>query len=61
MTTTATSDDLVTVEQIAAICHAHPETVRRWLRDGRVPSVKIGLRRLVHRTDLNRLLDPCKR
>jgi excisionase family DNA binding protein len=49
------SSEFLTVEDVAGLCHAHPETVRKWLRQGRLPSVVIGRRRLVRRVDLDRL------
>jgi excisionase family DNA binding protein len=51
----AERSEYLTVQQVADLCHCHEETVRRWLRAGRLPSVRIGLRRLVRRADLDRL------
>jgi excisionase family DNA binding protein len=31
-----------TVEQVAALIGKNPETVRRWLRDGKLPGVRLG-------------------
>jgi excisionase family DNA binding protein len=54
----AVAPDLLTVEEVAELVRVHPETVRRWTRSGRLPSVRVGLRRLVRRTDLDELLTP---
>ena len=44
--------------EIAALTGVKLRTVRRWIADGRLPSVKVGGARLVARTDLVRLLTP---
>ena len=44
------------LEEIAAIARAPLETVRGWIRSGRLPSVKPGRRRLVRRADLEHFL-----
>ena len=41
------SDVFFTADEIAKRWHWHPESVRRWIRKGRVASVIIGGRRLV--------------
>jgi excisionase family DNA binding protein len=33
---------LLTVRQVAARLNVHPGTVRRWVRSGRLPAVKVG-------------------
>lgn len=35
-------DELLTVGEIAARLKLHPETVRRWIRTGRVPAFLAG-------------------
>lgn len=39
-------DRLLTVAQVAERLQANPETVRRWLRQGRLPGVQLGGDRL---------------
>jgi excisionase family DNA binding protein len=39
-------DDLLTVAQVAALLHAHPETIRRWLSAGRLQGIRLGGDRL---------------
>ena len=48
--------DYLLLEEIAAIARAPVETVRAWIRSGRLPSVKPGRRRLVRRVDLEDFL-----
>lgn len=35
----------VTVEEVAKRLALNPETIRRWLRDGKIKGVRIGVRR----------------
>jgi excisionase family DNA binding protein len=46
----------VSVEEAASLFGVHPETVRREIRKGRLPAVRIGRRTLVAREVLNKLL-----
>lgn len=38
------SDELLTVEQAAERLQMHPDTIRRFLRDGTLPGRKLGAR-----------------
>ena len=49
-------EGLLIVEEVAAICRTSPETVRFWIRSGRLASVRPGRRRLISRADLKRFL-----
>ncbi len=40
---------LLTVEQVAAQVQVQPETVRRWLREGRLKGVRLGGTKLGYR------------
>ena len=44
------------VREVAPSVRRSERTVRRWIADGVLPSVKIGGTRLVAKTDLHRLL-----
>jgi excisionase family DNA binding protein len=50
--------DILTVEQVADYLQVHPETVRRWIREGRLrgmnPSGKSGWR--IRRDELQRFI-----
>jgi excisionase family DNA binding protein len=53
------NDELLTVAQVAERVHAHPETVRRWLGQGRLHGVMPGGKKLgwrVRASDLERFL-----
>lgn len=38
-------DPLLTVTQVAQRLQLHPETIRRWIREGRLKAVKLGTHR----------------
>jgi len=46
----------LTVPEAARRVHRNPETVRRWIRAGRLPARKIGTQHVVDEEDLSRLL-----
>jgi excisionase family DNA binding protein len=52
-----THNDFLLVEEIAAECRAPRTSVRHWMRTGRLPSVRLGRRRLVRRADFERFLE----
>jgi excisionase family DNA binding protein len=39
---TADDDRLLTVSEVAAYLRIGPESVRRWLRDGKLPGIDLG-------------------
>lgn len=47
---------LLTVEQVAKILHVQENTVYRWIRAGKLPSIKIGSLRRVDHEALDRFL-----
>jgi excisionase family DNA binding protein len=52
----ADTTDFLLVEEVAAICRASPETVRFWIRTGRLHSIRPARRRLIARAEVNRFL-----
>jgi excisionase family DNA binding protein len=48
---------MLTVTEAARLAGKHPETIRRWIRSGRLPATKVGARYAIERSDLERLLD----
>lgn len=42
-----------TVDQIASLLEMHPKTIRRYIRQGRLPARKIGKQYRIHGRDLN--------
>jgi excisionase family DNA binding protein len=49
-------NDFLLVEEIANECRAPRSTVRHWMQTGKLPSIRLGRRRLVRRDDFERFL-----
>jgi excisionase family DNA binding protein len=49
-------DRLVNIKDAAAILAISPWTVRAWITQGKISSAKLGARRLVPESEINRLL-----
>ena len=47
---------MLTVPEAARRVHRNPETVRRWIREGRLRSTRVGTQYLVDETDLDALV-----
>ena len=43
---------MLTVHEVAARLHRDLETIRRWIRSGKLPARKVGLQHLVEEADL---------
>ncbi len=48
---------MLTVPQAAERASRNPETIRRWIRAGRLPAQKVGTQHVIEERDLNALLD----
>jgi len=46
---------MLTVPEAARRLRRNPETVRRWIREGRLRSTKVGTQHLVEEADLDQL------
>ena len=51
------TEDLLLVEEVAILCRASPETVRFWIRTGRLRSIRPARRRLIARAEVVRFLE----
>ena len=49
-------DRLVSIKDAAAILAISPWTVRAWVTQGKISSAKLGARRLIPESEINRLL-----
>jgi excisionase family DNA binding protein len=47
------SEEPLTVEEVAAELRIHPETVRAWIRTGELDALDIGREYRIYRADLN--------
>ena len=50
-------ETLLTVEDVAQRLQIKPDTVRRWIRTGKLPAIELGGRLRVAPTDLQAFLD----
>lgn len=48
---------MLTVPEVARRLAKNPETIRRWIRSGRLPARKIGTQHVIEEEDLDRLQD----
>lgn len=48
---------MLTVPEAARITGKNPETIRRWIRSGRLPSRKFGTQHVIDETDLDELVN----
>jgi excisionase family DNA binding protein len=48
---------MLTVPQAAKRANRNPETIRRWIRAGKLPARKIGTQHVIEESDLDAVLD----
>lgn len=48
---------MLTVPEAAKLANRNPETIRRWIRAGKLPSRKIGTQHVIEEQDLEAILD----
>ncbi len=48
---------MLTVPEAARRANRNPETIRRWIRAGKLPSRKIGTQHVIEEQDLDAILD----
>jgi excisionase family DNA binding protein len=46
---------LFTARQFAAVVQVKPQTIRNWIHEGRLTTLKVGTRRLIAESELLRL------
>lgn len=49
--------ELLTIVEAAKECRTAVSTFHLWIRQGRIPSLKLGRKRLVRREDLDRFIE----
>jgi excisionase family DNA binding protein len=47
---------LITVPEAARRSGRNPETIRRWIREGRLPATKVGTQHILDEKDLDEVL-----
>ncbi len=48
---------MLTVPEAAKLANRNPETIRRWIRAGRLRSRKVGTQHVIEEADLEALID----
>jgi excisionase family DNA binding protein len=48
---------MITVPEAARRLRRNPETVRRWIREGKLPSRKVGTQHVIEEADIEGLLE----
>jgi len=43
---------MLTVPEVARLMHRNPETIRRWIREGKLPASKVGTQHVINEVDL---------
>ena len=43
---------MLTVPEVARLVHRNPETIRRWIREGKLPASKVGTQHVIAEADL---------
>lgn len=43
---------MLTVPEVARLVHRNPETIRRWIREGKLPAAKVGTQHVIDEDDL---------
>jgi excisionase family DNA binding protein len=49
---------MLTVPEAARRAGKNPETIRRWIREGKLPARKVGTQHVLEERDLAAILDP---
>jgi excisionase family DNA binding protein len=63
MVTNQAANNLLTVKQVSDLLNIHPNTLRRWSAEGRIPMVRVSNRgdRRFRKEDVQRYLDELNR
>ncbi len=51
-------DTLYTLEEAATLLRLHPQTLRRWIRQGKLSAQRVGKQWRLRRQDLERAIQP---
>lgn len=52
------SDTLYTLEEAATLLNLRPQTLRRWIRQGKIPAKRVGKQWRLRRQDLEQAIQP---
>lgn len=52
--------EMLTIDEVSAVLRVHPETLRRFIREGRLGAYKIGRRKLISKEEIEKFIKKCK-
>lgn len=52
--------EMLNIDEVSAVLRVHPETLRRFIREGRISAYKIGRRKLISKDEMEKFIKKCK-
>ena len=52
--------EMLNIGEAATVLRVHPETLRRFIRGGKINAYKIGRRKLITKDELEKFIKKCK-
>lgn len=52
--------EMLTIDEVSAVLRVHPETLRRFIREGKINAHKIGRRKLISKEEMEKFIKKCK-
>lgn len=52
--------EMLNIDEVSAVLRVHPETLRRFIREGRISAYKIGRRKLIEKSEVEKFIKKCK-
>lgn len=52
--------EMLNIDEVSAMLRVHPETLRRFIREGKINAYKIGRRKLITKDELEKFVKKCK-
>ena len=53
-------EKMLNIDEAATVLRVHPETLRRFIREGRICAYKIGRRKLISKNEMEKFIKKCK-
>lgn len=52
--------EMLNINEAATVLRVHPETLRRFIREGKINAYKIGRRKLISKEGMEKFIKKCK-
>lgn len=52
--------EMLNINEASDVLRVHPETLRRFIREGRLGAYKIGRRKLISKEEIEKFIKKCK-